>query len=188
MSFWNWRLSGLALAGCFLAAVIWVKPIGVSTQFVIADGLIWSLFDDTLIYADSDNKSGVASTNAYLNKSGGKYAENIDDPLNYSFVFVLCMALGAWLGKKTQRTNVAADNTPSLSNRWGNSPVARGSFAFLGGILVLYGARLAGGCTSGHMMSGMMQTAVSGYLFAAAAFATAIPFAIFLYSRQGGVK
>lgn len=188
MTFWNWRLSGLALASCFLAAVIWVKPIGVSTQFVIANGIIWSLFDNTLIYADADNKSGVASKNTYLNKSGGKYAGNVNDPLNYSFVFVLCMALGAWLGKKTQRTSTAAESNAAFSNRWGNSALARGSFAFLGGVLVLYGARLAGGCTSGHMMSGMMQTAVSGYLFAAAAFLTAIPLAIFLYSRRGGAQ
>lgn len=50
--------------------------------------------------------------------------------------------------------------------------------AFLGGFLLLYGARLADGCTSGHMMSGMMQGSVSGYYFAVAAFATAIPAAL----------
>jgi hypothetical protein len=55
----------------------------------------------------------------------------------------------------------------------------------VGGIVVLWGARLAGGCTSGHMMSGGMQTAVSGYLFMAAAFATALPVAIFLYPKKG---
>jgi hypothetical protein len=56
--------------------------------------------------------------------------------------------------------------------------------AFIGGFLVLYGARLAGGCTSGHMMSGMMQTSVSGYLFAVGAFAAAIPAAILMYGRD----
>lgn len=55
--------------------------------------------------------------------------------------------------------------------------------AFIGGFLVLYGARLAGGCTSGHMMSGMMQTAVSGYIFAAGAFAAAVPVAILMYKK-----
>ena len=55
---------------------------------------------------------------------------------------------------------------------------------FLGGALVLFGARLAGGCTSGHMMSGMMQTSVSGYLFAIAAFAVAVPTAIIIYGRK----
>ena len=49
---------------------------------------------------------------------------------------------------------------------------------FIGGILLLYGARMAGGCTSGHMMSGMMQGSVSGYAFAASVFVIAIPTAI----------
>ena len=60
----------------------------------------------------------------------------------------------------------------------------RYAVAFLGGFVVLYGARLAGGCTSGHMMSGMMQTALSGYLFAAGAFAAAVPTALMLYREE----
>ena len=45
---------------------------------------------------------------------------------------------------------------------------------FIGGILLLYGARMAGGCTSGHMMQG----SVSGYAFAASVFVVAIPTAL----------
>ena len=52
------------------------------------------------------------------------------------------------------------------------------------GFVVLYGARLAGGCTSGHMMSGMMQTAVSGYIFAAGAFLAGIPAALYLFRKE----
>ena len=37
---------------------------------------------------------------------------------------------------------------------------------------------MADGCTSGHMMSGMMQGSVSGYIFAGAVFAVAIPTAL----------
>ncbi|MDU1312276.1 MULTISPECIES: hypothetical protein [Clostridium] len=37
---------------------------------------------------------------------------------------------------------------------------------------------MADGCTSGHMMSGMMQGSISGYVFAISVFATAIPTAI----------
>lgn len=48
---------------------------------------------------------------------------------------------------------------------------------------MLFGARLAGGCTSGHMMSGIMQTSLSGYLFALGAFAVAIPVAIIMYKK-----
>jgi uncharacterized membrane protein YedE/YeeE len=42
--------------------------------------------------------------------------------------------------------------------------------AFLGGILIIFGARLAGGCTSGHIISGITQLSVSGVLFGAAVF------------------
>ncbi len=42
--------------------------------------------------------------------------------------------------------------------RFHDNPRMRYLLSFLGGVIVLWGARLAGGCTSGHMMSGMMQT------------------------------
>jgi uncharacterized membrane protein YedE/YeeE len=42
--------------------------------------------------------------------------------------------------------------------------------AFIGGFLILFGARLAGGCTSGHIISGMTQLALSSAIFTAAVF------------------
>ncbi|MDD5936596.1 MAG: YeeE/YedE thiosulfate transporter family protein [Clostridiales bacterium] len=56
--------------------------------------------------------------------------------------------------------------------------------SFLSGFLLLYGARMAGGCTSGHMMSGMMQSSVSGFVFAAVVFVVAIPTAILVGNRR----
>ena len=88
---WNWRISGLALGLVFLFAVAWVKPVGVSTQFVIADGIVWNLFSDDIVVENTDAKSGYSSSNAYLNKSGGKYAKNIAHPLNYGFIFVFAI-------------------------------------------------------------------------------------------------
>ena len=182
--YWRWQTSGLALAACFLAAVVLVKPIGVSTQFVIVDGLIAAQFNPGLISQDPQSKSGYSSTNAYLNKSGGKYAKAVAEPINYSLVFVLAMVVGGLLGAKLGRQPVK--QVPEFHRRaFKDSKMQRYSFAFVGGVIVLLGARLAGGCTSGHMMSGMMQTAISGYLFAAAAFIAAIPMAIMLY-KQGG--
>jgi uncharacterized membrane protein YedE/YeeE len=37
--------------------------------------------------------------------------------------------------------------------------------AVLGGVLVMFGARLAGGCTSGHGISGSLQLAVGSWTF-----------------------
>lgn len=184
---WGWKLSGIALAMSFLLAVFLVKPIGVSTQFVILDGVIWDAVTPDLVVESDTNKSGYASSNSYLNKSGGKYAKNIANPLNYSFIFVLAMFAGGFLANTFKSSTCSVDNneTPLTSYReleQGN--IKRYSLAFLGGLFVLAGARLAGGCTSGHMMSGMMQTSLSGYLFAFGAFATAIPVAILFYKSK----
>ncbi len=81
----DWFRGGLLLGAAFLLAVALMKPIGVSTQFVITDGIVWNMFSDTLIEQGADTKTGYSSPNAYLAKSGGKYAKNIANPMNYSF-------------------------------------------------------------------------------------------------------
>ena len=179
----DWKWGGLLLGFVFFAAVLLVKPIGVSTQFVILDGIVADAVSPAFITETDD---GYTSTNAYMAKSGGKYAASAANPLNYSFVFVLAMAAGAalsaWLRGGIGR---AERRMPAIWRaNYGDTPMKRYALAFLGGFIVLYGARLAGGCTSGHMMSGMMQTALSGYIFAAGAFTAAIPTAIYLY-REG---
>jgi len=183
----NWFKGGLLLGAAFLIAVALVKPIGVSTQFVIADGIIWNLFSDNIVKEDPSRKTGDSSPNAYLDKSGGKYAKNIANPINYSFIFVLAMIAGAFMSSRLGGPTPDSKDrrAPQIwRQRFGEDPLARYITVFFAGIIVLYGARLAGGCTSGHMMSGMMQTSLSGYLFAIGAFAAAVPAAITIYKRN----
>lgn len=183
--YWNWKTGGVALALTFLLAVAWVKPIGVSTQFVILDGIIADFIDPSFVYEHATTKTGYGSDNAYLNKSGGKYASAVANPLNYGFLFVLSMVLGGFIARWLFGHRGAINQVPAVhQQRFGYSTVGRYLLAFVGGVLVLWGARLAGGCTSGHMMSGMMQTSISGYLFAAAAFAVAIPTSMLLYRKR----
>jgi len=182
----SWKWGGVALGLVFLAAVIFVKPIGVSTQFVIFDGILWNGVNSSVVVESTDTKTGYASPNAYLNASGGKYAKSVANPLNYSFVFVLAMVAGAALsGLLRGGVSRAEREMPRIwRDNYGDSTIKRYAMAFLAGFVVLYGARLAGGCTSGHMMSGMMQTAISGYLFSAGAFAVGIPVAILMFKRE----
>ncbi len=183
----SWQKGGALLGIVFLAAVLLVKPIGVSTQFVILDGILWNAVNTQVVVKDEAAKSGYASPNAYLNKSGGKYAKSVENPLNYSFMFVIAMIGGALLSGLL-RGGVAPEQRvmPEVWRaNFGEAPWKRYVVALGSGILVVYGARLAGGCTSGHMMSGMMQTAVSGYIFAAGAFLAGIPTAILLFSKEG---
>lgn len=178
----NWKIGGVALGLVFFLAVLLVKPIGVSTQFVILDGIIADVVNPELVTKTDD---GYTSTNAYLAKSGGKYAKSVANPLNYSFIFVIAMMVGAFLSAMMRGGNGADENKlPAIHYaNFGDTPIKRYAIAFVGGFVVLYGARLAGGCTSGHMMSGMMQTALSGYIFAAGAFAAAVPVAMMMYKK-----
>ena len=168
----TWRYGGGLLGAVFFAAVLLVKPVGVSTEFAVAAGWIWSLFSPENM-----------ANNPYF---AGKLAKAVANPLNYGVVFVGCMMVGAFLSALL-RGGVPKEER-SMPGLWranfGNSPVKRYAAAFVGGVIVLYGARLAGGCTSGHMMSGMMQTSLSGYLFALGAFGAGIPVALMLYKKE----
>lgn len=57
---------------------------------------------------------------------------------------------------------------PSWRNRFGPSSGKRAVGCFTGSFLVLFGARMAGGCTSGHTLSGGVQLSISGWLFTSA--------------------
>ena len=179
----NWKTGGMLLGFVFFLAVLLVKPIGVSTQFVILDGIIADVVNPDFI---TQTDEGYTSTNAYMAKSGGKYAKNASNPINYSFVFVLAMMLGA--AASAMARGGIKPSERSVPELWranfGDSTAKRYAVVFVSGFVVLYGARLAGGCTSGHMMSGMMQTAVSGYIFTAAAFAAAVTTALIMFKKE----
>ncbi len=180
----NWKLGGLLLGLVFFVAVLLVKPIGVSTQFVILDGIIWDAVNPEVVSKTAEG--GYTSTNSYLDKSGGKYAKNVANPINYSFIFVLALMAGAFLSSRLRHGIHPNERyMPAIWRaNYGASTAKRFIVTFLSGFIVLYGARLAGGCTSGHMMSGMMQTAISGYLFTAGAFIAAVPTAILMFKLE----
>lgn len=178
----SWLKGGLVLGAVFFIAVALIKPIGVSTQFVVFDGILWDAVSDSAVVAAPEAKSGFKSPNAYLDK----YAKSVAKPLNFGFVFVLAIMAGAGLSALLRGGVSAAERTmPQIWRaNYGDESWKRYAASFFAGLLVLYGARLAGGCTSGHMMSGIMQTSVSGYLFALGAFAVGIPLAILLFKKE----
>lgn len=184
----NWLKGGIALALVAVLAILLVKPLGVSTQFIVTDTMIWSAVDDNIVQTEDRNgKTVYSSPNAYINKSGGSYAKSASNPINYSYVFVLAMFIGALLSSMFGGPKPSAEEkkVPDVfQRRFGYKPAMRFAFAFVGGFIALIGARLAGGCTSGHMISGVMQTSVSGYLFMVGVFVVAIPTAILVYGRK----
>ena len=156
--------------------------------------MVHSAVDSTVIIENPERKSGYESTNAYYDRNEGKLAKSIKNPLNYSFIFFLAIPLGASLGysliDKKNDSNKSKITKPKNLAIKDNHSAKDYIPAFISGFLLLYGARMAGGCTSGHMMSGIMQSSVSGFIFAAAVFAVAIPVSILTAKKVSteGVK
>jgi uncharacterized membrane protein YedE/YeeE len=181
----SYKTGGVLLGLVFFAAVLLVKPIGVSTQFVVLNGMMWDAAKPEIVVKSSTAKSGYASPNDYLNKSGGQYAKAVASPLNYGFIFVAAMAIGAAISAILR--GGVSDTQREMPEIWranfGSETWKRYLATFASGFVVLYGARLAGGCTSGHMISGMMQTSLSGYIFSVGVFLAGIPLALILFKK-----
>lgn len=175
----KWLLQAMLLGLSFFVAIFFVKPIGVSTQFSVLSGKLHQVLHDVvseedLIVEDNSAENGYRSSNAYYDKDGGKIAKSIMHLKNYGMIFFINIFIGAFLGKlflgqKKDRSSYIEKEPITQKQIWRS---------FISGALILFGARLAGGCTSGHMMSGMMQSSISGFVFALAVFLAAIPVAI----------
>ena len=188
----QWIKYGILLGLAFSLAIFIIKPIGVSTQFSVLSGIIHRVVNPGIIIEDASSKNGYASTNAYYAKDDGKLARSIANPLNYDFLFVLAIPLGAYLGyllnKKKHKNNIDVEKVTLPINSKGFVETYLPSF--ISGILLIFGARMADGCTSGHMMSGIMQGSVSGFIFAASVFAVAIPVALLsgkTFTKKGAI-
>lgn len=103
-------------------------------------------------------------------------------PGSWLMGFVLGMAAGGFFAAISGGRKIR--NVPEIwVRRFGPSRFKRYAATFAGGFLILFGARLAGGCTLGLFMSGSIQMAVSGLLFGAVIFATAMVSARLVYGK-----
>ncbi len=82
--------------------------------------------------------------------------------------------IGAYVSSRLSGTRRAAPS-PIWARALGSAdPRTRFAVAFAGGFLLLLGARIADGCTSGHGISGMAQLAVGSTIAVMAMFAGGI--------------
>lgn len=94
------------------------------------------------------------------------YFKTIEKPGNWELIFLFgAFTAGAFnsLRKKEFKPILIHDNWKKYKD---NSPVKRITWSFIGGFILIIGARMAGGCTSGHILSGGMQLAASSLVFA----------------------
>ncbi|MCK5775306.1 MAG: YeeE/YedE family protein [Bacteroidales bacterium] len=157
----KWIITGVGLG--ILNPIVFLtattnRPIGASTSFpYLADFL-----------------SGVTN-NDYFTK--------IETPGHWETIFLLgafMAALFISLFRKEFKFTL-------IYSRWesyhGSSSIKRIVWAFIGGFILIFGARMAGGCTSGHILSGGMQLAISSIVFAIFTFASLIITGKFFYRK-----
>jgi uncharacterized membrane protein YedE/YeeE len=74
---------------------------------------------------------------------------------------------------------------PTLwKERKNNSIKSRMKWSFIAGFMLMFGARLAGGCNAGHILSGGSQLAISGIVFAIVALGTGVVTGRFFYKKK----
>ena len=99
------------------------------------------------------------------------YLAKLQPLINFEVMLVVGLLLGAWVSAR-----ISGDRATALSGR--------ALPALIGGFLLMFGARLANGCTSGHGISGSLQLAASGWLFFCAIFASGLVAAFLLYRKE----
>ena len=104
-----------------------------------------------------------------------KYFENNNKPLsNWLTLEIFGVLAGGFIsGAISGRLRLKVERSPHISN------TRRLLFAFAGGLLFVYGAQLARGCTSGAALSGMAVLSTAGFVTMAAIFGSAYAFAWF---------
>lgn len=164
-----WWAGGLAIGVVLILAVALVQPIGVSTQYVVLDGVVLHQ-----VLPD------VADQSSYLAETAEGWTL-----ATYEFFFVVGIPIGAFLASLATKRFSTRLMPVEWVRRFGPIPGRRLVWSFIGGFILLFGARFGGGCTSGHMISGVSQLAVSSLIFSAALFISAIVTARWLYGDWG---
>jgi uncharacterized protein len=164
---WSPYLAGIIIGLLQIPAFLIIDTaLGASSSYVTIGGLFASWVDPSVVQIDY-----VARHVALTGKNWWQVA------------LVAGVAIGAFLS-----VALSGARRPAISPIWARAlgtscPVRRSLVAFVGGFVMLFGARLADGCTSGHGLSGMAQLAVGSTVAVAAMFAGGIATAMLVLRR-----
>lgn len=146
MERWSPYVAGIGIGLLSWAAFLLSdKPIGCSTAYSRTSGMIEKLFRGAKV----DEKP---------------YYKKFSPSVDWEWMLVLGVFIGAFLSAKLSG-QFQGDWVPAKwATTFGETPFTRWVVALIGGIVMGIGARWAGGCTSGHGISGTLQLALSSWL------------------------
>ena len=162
--YWRWLPGAFALAGIIVFIFATFGPPASSSGFV---STLKGVFE--IISPDY-----VASKTHYM---------MIPNTGSWLFAFVVGMAIGGFVAART--FSIPVRDVPQIwERRFGKSRVRRFAATFIGGFIILFASRLAGGCTLGLFISGSTQLAISGLYFGVLIFAVAMLTARIIYGSK----
>jgi uncharacterized membrane protein YedE/YeeE len=150
----------------WLAFLLSNKPLACSTSYARTAGMIEGIFN-----------KGVFDR---------PYFRKFPPKVDWQWMLVLGMVLGALASSLLFGAFGFSWASGVWAQSFGQSIFLRLAVALAGGLFMGVGARWAGGCTSGHGISGTMQLAASSWLAAACFFAGGIAVAHLLFGLGGG--
>jgi hypothetical protein len=137
------------------------RPIGISKAFSQTMVMIQKVFIPEYV-----------RDNEYIQETMPMVIEGIG--VDWLWMLVLGIFIGAFISSKMSG-EFKKEIVPELwKSRFGSGKTKRLLTAFLGGVMLLFGARLAGGCTAWHGINGSLQLALSGWIFFMIVFITGI--------------
>lgn len=155
---WSPYVAGIVIGLLQIPAFLMIETaLGASSSYVTAGATIAGWFDPSLLKIDYAAKHIVAN------------AKNL-----WQVALVIGIAIGALVSMR-----MSGARRQPISPIWARalgspSPARRYTLAFFAGFLMLFGARIADGCTSGHGLSGLAQLSVGSTVAVAAMFAGGI--------------
>ncbi len=157
------------LVGALIGVLSWLtfllsnKALGASSQYATAAGMLGKIV-------------------APRHTSSLKYFKDNPPKFGWGTMLIIGMLIGAVVAAATGNEFTSRFLPEMWVDRFGEDTwFLRGTTAFAGGLLMAFGARLAGGCTSGHGISGTMQLSVGSWISATCFFIGGIATAFLLY-------
>jgi len=161
----SWWVGGILMSLLLLLTISTFganRPIGASTYVPYISGIVFNLDPEHYTYLKEIKNAG-----------------------SWEGVMLLGVLFGGLVTSvfitKTFRFSLVPSGWKKYKN---NSVFSRLSWSFFSGFLLIIGARLAGGCTSGHFLSGMSQLAMSAMVFGGVVMATLIITGKFFYNTK----
>jgi uncharacterized protein len=161
------------IAAAFIGLSFWLNKLEKAKEYKwLYAGIALAVLNGIVFLSSlTDRIIGASTSYPYVadlltGSTGNDYFAKIQKPGNWEMVFLsgaFISAVVISLLRKEFKLTVIHSNWLKYK---GNSKTERLVWSFAGGFILIFGARMAGGCTSGHILSGGMQLAASSLVFA----------------------